>query len=139
MPRTFVTEKTMPVILHELDRWKGKLTWDLFTVRLAKVLGEESIGRHALLKYPQIVQAFNDRKAALKEKAKTTATSDFTLEAALSEIEVLKAKNDRLEKLNALYKEQFVRWLENLRAMPNVDLVRLSKLLDKPLPKVDRR
>lgn len=139
MPRIFVTEKTMPIILHELDKWKGKLTWDLFTVRLAKVLGEESIGRHALLKYPQIVQAFNDRKASLKEKKEAEAIPDFTLEAALKEIEILRAKNERLEKVNALYKEQFVRWLENLRSMPSVDLVRLSKLLDRPLPKVQRR
>ncbi|WP_257266724.1 hypothetical protein [Endozoicomonas sp. ONNA2] len=137
MPKKIITEKTLPLALHELDKWKGKLTWDSFASCLAKVLGEEKISRHTLLSYPALVEAFNDRKKALKDKKEETGEPDITLEVALKEIATLKAKVERLEKQNNALLEQFVRWQHNLYAMPGVDMRRLN--LDKPLTGVNRR
>ena len=137
MPKKIITEKTLPLALHELDKWEGKLTWDSFASCLAKVLGEEKISRHTLLSYPALVEAFNDRKKALKDKKEDTGEPDITLEVALKEIATLKAKVERLEKQNNALLEQFVRWQHNLYAMPGVDMRRLN--LDKPLTGVNRR
>lgn len=128
----------MPLILHELDKWQGKLTWELFTKRVALAIGEKSVGRHALLEYDVIKNAYAARKKALKEQANVTEPN-VTLDFLKKENETLKVKVARLEEKNELFKEQFVRWLENIRKMPGIDLVRLSETLDKPLPKVERR
>ncbi len=137
MPKKIITEKTLPLAFHELDKWEGKLTWDSFASCLAKVLNEEKISRHTLLSYPALVEAFNDRKKALKEKKEERGEPDVTLEMALKEIATLKAKVERLEKQNSTLLEQFVRWQHNLYAMPGVDMRRLN--LDKPLTGVNRR
>ena len=139
MPRTFVTEKTMPVILHVLDKWSGKLTWDEYAQRVAVAIGEDHVGRHSLLKYPQIVDAFNERKRALKEEFVQKQESNVTLEFALSEMCRLEAENQRLQRQIKLFHEQFARWQYNLSMMPGVDMERLNTQLDKPLPRIDRR
>jgi len=99
MPRTVITERTMPIILQELDKWTGKLTWDLFADHVAKVLGERKISRHTLISYPQITTAFADRKAALRSCTDDTrAVKNYTLDHLLKENEVLQAENERLKK-----------------------------------------
>ncbi|MFS6537598.1 hypothetical protein V6D52_09790 [Idiomarina loihiensis] len=139
MPRTVVTEKTMPLILHELDKWSGKLTWGLFTERVAKVLNEESLSRHALIKYKAIKEAFDLRKQALKELKESTAPTNVTLEMLLKENEVLRTKNAHLERQVTNLQEQFVHWQANLHKMPNVDIVGLNSKLNAPLPGVNRK
>ncbi|WP_067514837.1 hypothetical protein [Endozoicomonas ascidiicola] len=138
MPKKIITEKTLPLALHELDKWEGKLTWERFAECLAKVLGEGKISRHTLLSYPALVEAFNDRKQSLKEAVKDTPV-DITLEFAKGQISILENKVRRLEKENDLLREQFVRWQHNLNRMPNVDMKRLNEKLDEPLMGVNRR
>lgn len=138
MPKKIITEKTLPLALHELDKWSGKLTWNSFAAQLAKVLGEESVSRHTLLSYPALVEAFNNRKDSLKEALNSTE-KDVTLEFAKEQISILEAKVERLEKQNESLLEQFVRWQHNAYMMPNVDMKVLNQRLDKPLPEVDRR
>lgn len=138
MPKKIITEKTLPLALHELDKWSGKLTWNSFSEQLAKVLGEEKISRHTLLSYPALVEAFNDRKDKLKESVKDEE-KDITLDFAKQQIATLEAKVERLEKQNEKLLEQFVRWQHNAYMMPNVDMKLLNKQLDKPLPEVNRR
>ena len=138
MPKKIITEKTLPLALHELDKWSGKLTWNSFAEQLAKVLGEKNISRHTLLSYPALVDAFNDRKQSLKEASKG-AEKDITLEFAKQQIATLEAKVERLEKQNEKLLEQFVRWQHNAYMMPNVDMRILNKRLNKPLSGVDRR
>lgn len=127
--------------LHEIDQWKGKLTWELFAAKLAAKLGEEKISRYTLMSYPQLVEAFNAKKDALREAAliKTESDHDFTLEFAKDQIATLEAKVARFEKQIDLYREQFVRWQHNLYMMPGVDLEKLNALIDKPLPSVNRK
>ena len=138
MPKKIITEKTLPLALHELDKWSGKLTWNSFSEQLAKVLGEEKISRHTLLSYPALVEAFNDRKGSLRESVKDEE-KDITLDFAKQQIATLEAKVERLEKQNEKLLEQFVRWQHNAYMMPNVDMKLLNKQFDKPLPEVDRR
>ena len=138
MPKKIITEKTLPLALHELDKWSGKLTWPRFAERLATVLGEEKISRHTLLSYPALVEAFNDRKNALKESA-SEQVPDITISLAKEQIATLENKVQRLEKENNLLKEQFIRWEHNLYMMPGVDMKRLNENIDKPLPEVKRR
>lgn len=138
MPKKIITEKTLPLALHELDKWTGKLTWNSYAEQLAKVLGETKISRHTLLSYPALVEAFNDRKKALSESIKNKI-QDITLEFAKQQIEMLEAKVQRLEKQNDKLLEQFVRWQHNAYMMPGVDMHALNSNLDKPLPKVNRR
>ncbi|GGD61600.1 hypothetical protein [Lacimicrobium alkaliphilum] len=139
MPRTVVTEKTMPLILHELDKWSGKLTWNLFSDRVAKILNEESLSYHALIKYEVIKEAFTLRKKALKEVKENTGPTDATVEMLLKENEVLRAKNAQLERQVTNLQQQFIHWQANLHKMPHVDIVALDSKLNAPLPEVKRR
>lgn len=136
MPKKIVTEKTMPIILHELDKWSGELDWTLFANRISQIVHQD-IQWRGLHRYKNIVEAFNDTKRRLKNE-KQEASEDVTLDAALREIQTLEAKNKRLNKEVNLLREQHVRWLENIRKMPNVDITKLNQQLNKPLPKLNR-
>ena len=137
MPKKIITEKTIPLALHELDKWSGKLTWNTYAAQLAKVIGVDKISRYTLLSYPVIVEAFNDKKDILKV-TKSDKELDVTLDFALNQIEMLESKVERLEKQNNRLLEQFIRWQHNAY-MIGVDMDRLNKNLDKPLPEVNRR
>jgi len=139
MPKKIVTDKTIPVILHELDKWQGKLSWSLFCERVAIALGVNSVTRHTLLQYEVIKKAFDNRKENLRAEDEPDAPYNATLEMVLAENKMLRAKVARLEEKDGLFKEQFVRWLENIRNMPGVDLARLDAQLNKPLPTVNRQ
>ncbi|WP_108447051.1 hypothetical protein [Halomonas denitrificans] len=140
MPKKIITPQTLLIALEEIDRWSGKLTWELFSQHLAKVLGEKAISRHTLLSYPELVDAFKQRKKSIKvEKENQPVRSDVTLEGAMERIGELEAKNARLVRENERLKEQFVRWQYNLYMMPGVDMFSLSQQLDKPLSQIDRR
>lgn len=141
MPKIIITGKTLPIALHELDKWSEKLTWERFAERLAQALGEKRISRHTLLSYPVLVEAFKVKKAALKEAAQNADSGepDVTLEFAKQQIATLEAKVARLEKKIELQHEQFVRWQHNLYMMPRVDMEKLNATLDKPLPEINRR
>lgn len=140
MPKKIITARTLPVVLSELDRWSGRLTWDLLCQHLAKVLRINKISRHTLMQYAEIVEAFNLRKDSLKaEKEAGQARGNITLKCALEEIDALKVKTQRLEFENGRLKEQFARWQYNLYMMPGVDLERLNRQIDKALPPVDRK
>jgi len=141
MPKMIITEQTIPIALHELDKWTGKLTWDRYAEQLASALGEARISRHTLLSYPVLVEAFKARKEALKAATQVSADDDkdITLEFAKQQIAILEAKVARLEMQNQHLREQFVRWQHNLYMMPGVDMEKLNTQIDRPLPEVRRR
>lgn len=141
MPKIIITENTIPIALHELDKWSGKLTWELYAERLAKALGEKRISRHTLLSYPVLVETFNAKKNALKAAAQSlnSKEQDITLEFAKKQIATLESTVARLEKQNDLLSEQFVRWQHNLYMMPLVDMEKLNARIDTPLTEVKRR
>lgn len=139
MPKKIITNKTLPLILNELDKWQGKLTWDLYIKKLTFILSEKYISRHTLLSYPVIVEAFNNRKNTLKNVIIEKKETDLTLDFAKEQISMLKAKVQRLEQQNELLLEQFVRWQHNAYMMPGINMKDLNCNLDKPLPKVNKR
>lgn len=141
MPKTIITESTMPIALHELDKWTGRLTWVLFAERLAKALGEQQISRYTLLSYPVLVETFNAKKDALKSEALNLKINepDITLEFAKNQIAILESTVARLEKQNDLLLEQFVRWQHNLYMMPRVDMEMLNSRINTPLTETKRR
>ena len=139
MPKVVITADTLPVALHLLDKWTGKLTWSLYAEKLAMTLGVDSISRHTLFMYSEIVQAFNLKKDQLRDNANmATVVGDVTIDMLLQEIATLEAKLKRLEDKNEKYKEKFVRWQYNIYMMPGVNFEKLEKELDSPLPKIDR-
>jgi len=141
VPKKIITEGTVPIALHHIDKWAGKLTWELYAERLAKALGQTRISRHTLLSYPVLVEAFNAKKDALKASSKNSEgkESNVTLDFAKQEIATLEAKVARLERQNDLLRQQFVRWQHNLYMMPGVDMEKLNAAVDKPMVAVNRR
>lgn len=127
--------------LHEIDQWKGKLTWELFAAKLSALLGEERISRYTLMSYPPLVEAFKAKKEALKDVAISVngSSPDFTLEFAKDQITILEAKVSGLEKQIDLFREQFVRWQHNLYMMPGVDMEKLNAFIDMPMPAKNRK
>jgi hypothetical protein len=139
MPKIVITERNLPLALHTLDKWKGKLTWGFYAAKLAEVLGVGSISRHTLLKYPEITQAFELKKQQLADKKSEGVVDDDARIAMLQAgNEALEAKINRLEDTVNRYKEQFVRWQSNLYMMPGVDMEKLDSEINKPLVAVDR-
>ena len=141
MPKTIITEKTLPVALHEIDQWSGKLTWELYAAKLASALGEKRISRYTLMSYPPLVEAFNAKKDALRDAIQNAGDSDkdFTLDFAKEQIATLESKVTRLETQINLFREQFVRWQHNLYMIPGIDMEQLNAQLNKPLPEVKRK
>ena len=81
MPKVIITDSTIPIALHELDKWSGKLTWELYAERLASVLGEKRISRYTLLSYPVLADAFKQKKNLLRAAPQSSAVEvqDVTL------------------------------------------------------------
>ncbi len=129
----------IPKIEKILNKWSGKLTWDLFADAVAKALGRPSVSKFTLMNYEPLKQAYDRRKDRLRdEKVQVVQSGDVSIDALMDEIAKLRNQIADLEaekaQLKDNYIEMFRRWQYNLSQMPNVDL---SKL-DQPLPKTDR-
>lgn len=137
MKPKLIDTKEMKVIENILNKWSGKLTWDNFTLSVARALNKSSISKFTLMSYEPVKQAFNLRKQTLREaKSKViTLMGDVTIDMLIKENEELRNQISHLEKLleerENLWADQYRRWQYNLSQMPNVDLA----TLDRPLVK----
>ncbi|MCU4422291.1 hypothetical protein [Acinetobacter lwoffii] len=135
MKHKFIDVKEMKVIESLLNKWSGKLTWDLFAVSVARALDKPSISKFTLMSYEPVKQAFNLRKKTLREAKSTVIASmgDVTIDMLIKENEELRSQISHLKKLleekESLWADQYRRWQYNLSQMPNVDLA----TLDRPL------
>ena len=135
MKHKFIDVKEMKVIESILNKWSGKLTWDLFAVSVARALDKPSISKFTLMSYESVKQAFNLRKKTLREAKSTVIASmgDVTIDMLIKENEELRSQISHLKKLleekESLWADQYRRWQYNLSQMPNVDLA----TLDRPL------
>lgn len=135
MKHKFIDVKEMKVIESLLNKWSGKLTWDLFAVSVARALDKPSISKFTLMSYEPVKQAFNLRKKTLREAKSTVIASmgDVTIDMLIKENEELRSQISHLKKLleekESLWADQYRRWQYNLSQMPNVDLA----ILDRPL------
>ena len=135
MKHKFIDVKEMKIIESILNKWSGKLTWDLFAVSVARALDKPSISKFTLMSYEPVKQAFNFRKKTLREAKSTVIASmgDVTIDMLIKENEELRSQISHLKKLleekESLWADQYRRWQYNLSQMPNVDLA----TLDRPL------
>lgn len=138
MKHKLIDVKEMKIIESILNKWSGKLTWELFAVSVAKALNKSSISKFTLMSYEPVKQAFNFRKKTLREAKSTVITSmgDVTIDMLIKENEHLRSQiahlNKLLEEREILWADQYRRWQYNLSQMPNVDLGNLDRpLLEK--------
>ena len=137
MKHKFIDVKEMKVIENILNKWSGKLTWDLFAVSVARALDKPSISKFTLMSYEPVKQVFNLRKKTLREAKSTVIASmgDVTIDMLIKENEELRNQISHLKKLleekESLRAEQYRRWQYNLSQMPNVDLATLDSPLFK--------
>ncbi|NGP42792.1 hypothetical protein G4V72_14100 [Acinetobacter sp. GC2] len=137
MKHKFIDVKEMKVIESILNKWSGKLTWDLFAVSVARALDKPSISKFTLMSYEPVKQVFNLRKKTLREAKSTVIASmgDVTIDMLIKENEELRNQISHLKKLleekESLWADQYRRWQYNLSQMPNVDLATLDSPLFK--------
>ena len=137
MKHKLIDVKEMKIIESILNKWSGKLTWDLFAVSVARALDKPSISKFTLMSYEPVKQAFNLRKKTLREAKSTVIASmgDVTIDMLIKENEELRSQISHLKKLleekESLWADQYRRWQYNLSQMPNIDLA----TLDRPLAK----
>ena len=137
MKHKFIDVKEMKIIESILNKWSGKLTWDLFAVSVARALDKPSISKFTLMSYEPVKQAFNFRKKMLREAKSTVIASmgDVTIDMLIRENADLRSQISHLKKLleekESLWADQYRRWQYNLSQMPNIDLA----TLDRPLAK----
>lgn len=136
MKPKLINENELDLIDDILKKWSGKLTWDKFAVRVASVLGKDSVSKFTLMGYPEVKQAFNRRKQTLKEaKSQVIETmGDVTVDMLINENAELRNQIHHLEEelkaKETLWVEQYRRWQYNLLMIPNVDL----STINQPLP-----
>lgn len=137
MKNKLINVKEMKVIEKILNRWSGKLTWDLFAVSVAEALDKPSISKFTLMSYEPVKQVFNIRKKTLREAKSTVIASmgDVTIDMLIKENTELRNQISHLNRLlderETLWADQYRRWQYNLSQMPNVDLANLDSPLFK--------
>ncbi|MEW8309061.1 MAG: hypothetical protein AB2652_04770 [Candidatus Thiodiazotropha endolucinida] len=138
MPKKVITPDTIPVALHILDQWEGRLTWDRYAKKVGEALGD-TVTRGALAKWSEIQDAFTGRQRELREEAGVVATTgDVTLDDLKAQNRAQDAEIKRLKRTIARYREQFARWQKNLYMMPGVDMEALKGGIEQPLPPLTR-
>jgi predicted RNase H-like nuclease (RuvC/YqgF family) len=134
MPKKVITEDTLPVFLHTLDMWSGKLTWDLFTTRMVTRLDEESISPITLKTHRQICEAFRQAKERLKaEKNDDISQHGATAEVLQKENQTLKAQLERAHKDIEVLQLHFHNFNHNLYMIDNLDMKAVQKAWTTPV------
>lgn len=134
MPKKVITADTLPVFLHVLDSWSGKLSWDLYTKRMLTRLDEESISPVTLKTHRQISEAFRQAKERLKnEKNCEIRQNGTTAEVLLKENQILKAQLERAQSDIETLQLTFNNLLSNLYMVDNLDLMAVQKAMTTPL------
>jgi hypothetical protein len=120
-------------IVHILDGWTDKLTWELFIVKIEKVT-HNVYTRQALDKHTRIKDAFTARKVALGGRdRKQFEIMSPEMQLALHRIARLEAENQRLGNENNQLLNQFVRWAYNAHSR-GLD----QAFLNTPIPPINR-
>ena len=134
MPKILVTNENLEEIIHLINTWEGKLTWDLLCPKVAELLNIKSIERQSLAHYPDIQSAFSKRKQNIRDKSKADPEPNFTMDYLQKQVMSLQAQVQRLEEINERYKQQFIVWQYNayMHGMSEDDL-------NKPLVAVNRQ
>ncbi len=127
-----IDDDVTEVILHILDGWKGKLTWDAL-IKAIKASISTEYTRQALAGHARISNAFTLRKGQLANENGKPLSGNSKVNALTDTATRLKAENTRLKAEVNNYREMFLRWTANahMRGLT-------SEMLDAPLGSVDR-
>lgn len=127
-----IDESVIEVIEHLLDKWNGKLTWDLLIAAIKAAIATQYT-RQALLNHKPIAEAFSLRKRSLAKELGRPEPQDARSQAFLKTIDTLKAENRRLENECSGYRAKFLRWTQNamIKGLTEAQL-------DAPLPPMAR-
>lgn len=107
-----IDEEITEVILHILDGWKGKLTWDALIAAVKASISAEYT-RQALAGHKRIADAFVLRKSGLAKDSTKLPSGDARINGYVETISRLKAENQRLTAEVNNYREMFIRWTVN--------------------------
>lgn len=139
MKTKLIDDKDLSKIEKILTRWDGKLTWDEFSVAVARTLSRPTISKFTLMRYPAIKDAFNQRKNSLRDhQIEVHKSGDMSFDELLEENYQLRNQIKHLEMVaeqrEKQWLEQFRRWQYNLSQMPGVDMYKLNRGIDRALP-----
>ncbi len=124
-----IDEGVIEVIEHILDKWTGKLTWDLLITAIKASIATEYT-RQALLKHARIAEAFGLRKTSLAKEQGRPVPKDARTQSLLKTIVALKAENARLKNECEGYRAMFIRWTQNALTVKGLT----AEVLNKELP-----
>jgi hypothetical protein len=127
-----IDEDVIEVILHILDNWKGKLSWDTL-IDAIKASISTQYTRQALSRHERIASAFSLRKNSPDRDSAQRTSGDPRIEGYVAKIATLEAENARLSSEGERYRAQFIRWTNNAQRK-NLTF----EDLNKPLPPVNR-
>ena len=127
-------DKAIEEIVHIIDGWTGKLSWELLTEAIFKRL-HQGYTRQALFNHARIRDAFVLKKKRLKDVGNETLPDDVSpeVQALQQKIVRLESENARLKQENNDLLVQFATWAHNA-AQRNLS----ADFLNQPLPSIDR-
>lgn len=126
-----LTEVDIEKILHALDGWEGRLTWEALCDSLLPQIGTRPT-RQTLSAYVKIQEAFQHKKGR-GDVGKVKVKVPASITVAAHRIKRLEEENARLKNENEALLEQFVIWQYNAYCHGLTD-----EHLAAPLPKVRR-
>jgi hypothetical protein len=127
-----IDENVIEVVLHILDGWKGKLTWDALIAAIKASISAEYT-RQALSGHVRISQAFGLRKNGLAIEVEKLPSGDARINGYLETISRQKVENRRLKDEVNNYREMFIRWTFNAHKKGLT-----SEFLNTPMSEVQR-
>lgn len=127
-----IDEDVLEVVLHILENWKGRLTWDSLIVAIKASIATEYT-RQALSKHNKIATAFVLRKASLANEENRPPSKDTRVNTLSDKIRELEAEVARLKDECNAYQAMFIRWTANA-LKKNITF----EQLDTPLVSVNR-
>lgn len=127
-----IDDDVIEVVLHILDGWKGKLTWELLIAAIKASISAHYT-RQALSGHTRISEAFVLRKKGLAKEVGKLPSGDARTNGYLETIARLKVANQRLEAEVNNYREMFIRWTFNAQGK-NLT----AEFLNRPMLPPDR-
>lgn len=126
-------DATIELIVHILDGWSGKLSWQLFieaiTAQLHKTYARQTLNNHERIKTGFVAR----KKELTGHERKIKNFESPELQLASQRIKQLEAEIARLTRENNTLLEQFVRWAYNASTR-QLDM----DFLNTPLPIINR-
>ena len=114
MPKITITPEQEKVVASMLDTWKGALTWDLLSEKVAASFDiKDGITRQTLYAKPLIKLAFGQAKERLKEARERPHEPSYDVEYYKNQVSKLQAELQREREKVERFEARFIRWQYN--------------------------